>query len=385
MKIGLITHYMPPHSGGIERVAEMLFTAYAHRGLEVRWVASRVPEGAATQEGDRIRVPCWNGLEQRLGVPVPVWGVPAWREVMKLAVWADVLHVHDCLYPGSALGVLFGKSLGKPVLLSQHIGFIRYRTAALRLLEQLAFATLGRWLLRRASRVAFATPAAEAYVTRLLGQYPENASLVPNGIDTSRFRPAGPQEQQTARETLGLPENGPVVLFVGRLVEKKGIDLVVEVSRAVPEATFLVVGDGPLAGNIPSEANVVWHRSIEPERIHECYHASDCFLLPSHGEGLPLVVQEAAACGLPMIVSEGEVYAGPLVQQGVCIAAPRNGNAMADRVRRVLKGEQAGLGSAARAHAERHWSLDSMATRYIALLEEATDERRKVRGDGRPH
>jgi glycosyltransferase involved in cell wall biosynthesis len=314
-----------------------------------------------------------------------MWGIRASREVRRLALWADVLHVHDCLYPGSALGVLLGQTLGKPVLLSQHIGFIRYRAAALRLLEQFAFGTLGRWLLRHASRVVFATPAAEAYVTQLLGEYPGNASLVPNGIDTNRFRPPDPLDRQAARKALALPDTGPVILFVGRLVEKKGIDIVLEVSGAVPEATFLVVGDGPLSGMMHQRANVVWRRSVERESIHQCYHASDCLLLPSHGEGLPLVVQEAAACGLPTIVSEDEVYAEPLVRENVCIAAPRTTEAMTDRLRQVLRGDLAWLGPRARAHAELQWSLDSMADRYIALLEAATREGREERRDVGPH
>src|ERR1700674_3602614 len=109
MKIGLITHYMPPHMGGIERVADMLFAAYAHRGFEVRWVASRDPAESPVREGGRVRVPCWNGLEHWLLVPVARCGLSAWREVRSLARWAYLLHVHDCLYPGSSLGLAFGR------------------------------------------------------------------------------------------------------------------------------------------------------------------------------------------------------------------------------------------------------------------------------------
>src|SRR5207244_3394350 len=125
-----------------------------------------------------------------------------------------------------------------------------------------------------------------------------------------------------------------------------------EVSRLLPEAQFLIVGDGPLAGIVPGETNVKWHRSLLPERMPECYHAADCLLLPSHGEGLPLAVQEAAASGLPIVVSGEEIYAGPLVQQGVCAAAPRSAGAMADRVREILAGNMADLGARARLHAE---------------------------------
>jgi D-inositol-3-phosphate glycosyltransferase len=369
MRVGLITHYMPPHHGGIERVAEMLYSAYKRHGLEVRWLASRDPADALPREEDRIRVPCWNSLERRLGVPMPLWGPPAWTEVRRLACWADVLHVHDCLYPGSVLAVAFGGALATPVLLTQHVGFIHYRAAVLKLVERAAFATLGRWVLRRACRLAFATPAAEAYVTELFGGYPRHACAIANGVDTDRFHPASPSERQTARRILGLPAEKPVALFVGRLVEKKGVDLVVELSRHFKEVQFLIIGDGPLAAIVPGEANVTWRRSMRPDEMHVCYHASDCFLLPSHGEGLPVAVQEAAACGLPIVVSEGETYAGPLIEQGICLAAPRRPDALAGKVGEVLAGDTAAMGARARLFAVAHWSLGAMAAGYIALLQ----------------
>jgi glycosyltransferase involved in cell wall biosynthesis len=378
LKIGLVTHYMPPHHGGIERVAETLFTAYMDRGFDVRWVASRDSNDAPSREGERIRVPCWNGLEGRLGVPVPLWGPSAWSEVRRLACWADVLHVHDCLYPGSVLAVTFGRSLGTPVVLSQHVGFVHYRSPALRSLEHGAYATLGRWVLRRAHRIAFATPAAEAYVTSLLGGCPSHAGPVANGIDVARFHPAGPRERAAARECLGLPREGPVVLFVGRLVEKKGVDLVAAVSRRLKDVQFLVMGDGPLAGTVRGETNIIWHRSMGHEQIHQCYHASDCFLLPSHGEGLPVAVQEAAACGLPIIVSDCEAYAGPLIDHGICLGAARATDRLAERVREVLNGAAREMGTRARRYAEANWSVSAMIANYLALIE--TIPTRNVRG-----
>jgi glycosyltransferase involved in cell wall biosynthesis len=384
MKIGMITHYMPPHTGGIECVAESLFTAYADRGCEVRWIASRAPAGAVPQEGGRVRVPCCNLLEDRLGVPLPLWGPVACREVKRLATWADVLHVHDCLYPGSVLAAALGPALGTPVLLSQHVGFIHYRLAALEWAERVAYATLGRWVLRRASRLVSATPAAEAYMTALLGGHPANAVPVPNGVDTVRFHPANPRERAAARERLGLEEARPVVLFVGRLVEKKGVDLVLAASRQLPEAQFLLVGDGPLAATIPKQPHLVWRPSISADSMHECYHAADCFLLPSHGEGLPLAVQEAAACGLPIVVSEGELYSGPLAELGVCITAARSPGAIAGQVREALSAAKDGQGERARGYAEAHWSIAAMADRYLSLLEEAAFEKRRAILDGQP-
>lgn len=370
MKLGLVTSYMPPHLGGIERIAEILFTGYASTGVEVRWVSSRVPRDAPSRDGDRIRVPCFNLIEDLLGVPVPVWGPSGWTAVKELVRWADAIHVLECLYSSSAIAVRMARRYGKPVVLSQNVGFIQYRFRVLNWIERAAYATLGRAVLRHASHVVLATPTAAAYVATLFQDGLPRTSTFPIGIDTSRFRPAVGRDRPEARARLGLMADEPVVLFAGRLVEKKGVGIVLDVCRRLPNVRFIVTGDGPLRARL-SEAppNVAWYRTVAPEDMPAYYHAADCLLLPSHGEGLPLVVQEAMASGLPVVISADEPYAEHLLAAEVCTAAPRMPDAMASRVRAILAGEDPTLGQRARSYAERHWGAETMVARHLALFE----------------
>jgi len=373
MKLGVVTHYMPPHRGGIEHVAEVLFSGYADVGIDVRWIASRVPAAAPAREARRIRVRCWNGLERALGMPVPIWSPEGWRELGRLVQWADALHVHDCLYPSSAVAVALARRAGKPVLLSQHVGFVRYALPVLNWVQRAAYATLGRATLRGASRVVFATPAAGRYVTALLQIAPERASAIPNGIDTTRFRPVTAAEQRMARESLGLPLDRPIVLFAGRLVAKKGIDLMLDVSDHLPGTHFMIVGDGPMQSLLRKRRdNVSWIRAVPTERMPDCYGACDCVLLPSRDEGLPLVVQEAMASGRPAVISEDEAYATDLLQAGVCAGAPRAEAPLTGQVRRLIEGEAREMGARARAYAEAHWERKTMIDRYVRVLEHMT-------------
>jgi glycosyltransferase involved in cell wall biosynthesis len=371
MKIGVITHYMPPHVGGIELMAESLGRAYAAAGHEVRWLASRAPAATSWREPGRIRVRCWNGLEARLGVPWPVWGPSAAREVARLCRWADLLHIHDCLYAGSLLAIAFARRRRRPVLLSQHIGFVRYARAALNGLEAAAYRTLGRAALFGADRVVFCTPAAEQFVTRLCGKRLATATTIPYGIDVATFRPPRDGERADARARLKLPASGRVVLFVGRLVEKKGADLFLELCRRTPSVRFLMVGDGPLR---PAAAacppNLTWWPALSPAEMPGAYQAADVLLLPSQGEGFPFVVLEALAAELPVITSRGEAFTAVLEAEAACLAADRTPAALGQALSRLW--ETPGLAPAlawrGRSLALREWSRDAMEARYLTLI-----------------
>jgi glycosyltransferase involved in cell wall biosynthesis len=379
MKVGLVTSYMPPHLGGIERIAENLFAGYTDSGAEVRWVSSRIPTGAPRQEDQRVRVPCFNLVEDLTGVPVPVWGLAGWAEVNRLAQWADGIHTLDCLYLSSALAVTLAKRHDKPVIISQNVGFIQYRAPLLNCLERIAYGVLGRPLLRHASHVVLATPTADAYVSSLFGGRLAHSSTFPIGIDTVLFRPASEEERSAARRSVGARPETKLVLFVGRLVEKKGLPIVLDVCRRLPHVQFIVTGDGPLRTLLsPPPANLTWHRTVAPGEMHRYYRAVDCVLLPSHGEGLPLVVQEAMACGLPVVIAEDELYAEGLLSAGVCAVGPRTSEGMAERVCEVLTGADPLLGQRARGYAQEHWSLRTMIVRYLALFESLLTARTRV-------
>ena len=378
MRVLQVTHYVPPHHGGIERVAELLFDGYRAAGFDVEWLASRVPRDAPAYESGKRRVPAINVLETTFGVPVPIWGPRAVRQLVASVRSADVVHVHDCLYPGSAFAVRLARRYGRPSLLTQHVGFVKYKSPTLNAVQRLAYSTTGRTVLRSSTRVVLATPAAEAHVRRLLGELPANASTIPNGMDLTRFTVADFMARQEARRSLGLADNASVVLFAGRLVEKKGIVLVLEVAERLTDVHFVIVGDGPLASLMPRDRrNITWTRDVPPAEMTRYYHAADCLLLPSHGEGLPLVVQEALASGLTAVVSEDEVYAPALAEAGLVRAVPRNADALADAVPGACRERDEASAANARRYAERYWDGKVMTARYADMLRSLTSSGRQ--------
>ena len=121
-----------------------------------------------------------------------------------------------------------------------------------------------------------------------------------NGVDTATYRPPEPGEREALRAALGWDER-PRVLFVGRLVAKKGIDLAIGAAQRAAGAFELVVA-GPGRAPVVLPASVRVLGAQPPARVAGLYRAADALVLPSHGEGFPITVQEAMASGLPVVV-----------------------------------------------------------------------------------
>lgn len=372
MNVLQVTHYMPPHPGGIERVADSIFRGYLSAGLDAHWIAARVPDDAPVlEDGRRQRVPVVNLLETMLAIPVPIWGVSGVQSLRRAVRDADVVHVHDCLYPSSALAIALARRAGTPTVLTQHVGFLEYASPIINAVESAAYRTLGRAVLHRATRLVLATPAAEAHVRGLLGGLPSNVSVIPNGIDLDRFRFAERADRDAARASLQLSSDAPVVLFVGRLVHTKGVALVLAAAEHLSQMRFVVLGDGPLAPAMTAAPpNVRWVREVPQEEMPVFYQAASCLVLPSHGEGLPLVIQEAFASGLTAVVSDDSAYVAPLASNGLLRGVPRDTAAIAASIDAVVKADDESVRRAARAYAEQQWDVRKMQAAYVQVVRE---------------
>ena len=130
--------------------------------------------------------------------------------------------------------------------------------------------------------------------------------IIPNGIDPKDFPWI---ERGEARESLGLSNNATVLLFIGRMEESKGVGLLLNALRAIPEAILVVAGAGPylepfrtLAAKDPSVSRVRILGPVRKERFL-LYSAADLFCLPSRNEGQPVSLLEAMAMGTPVATS----------------------------------------------------------------------------------
>jgi glycosyltransferase involved in cell wall biosynthesis len=215
--------------------------------------------------------------------------------------------LHDALYMASVVTFLAAKAQRRPLTIIQHIGHIPYRSPVLRGLMALANRVVAGPILSGADQVVFISQFVRVFFARLRFKAPPG--LVFNGVDTEVFRLAVGDERATARARFGL--DGTVALFVGRFVEKKGVEVLRVAADARPDVTFAFAGWGvidPAAWGLP---NVRVFSDLAGPSLAELYRASDIFVLPSQGEGFPLVVQEALACGLPVVCGAESTTADP--------------------------------------------------------------------------
>ena len=356
---------MPPHNGGIERVAASLVEGLGHRGHDVRWISSATPTRAG-EEHSLVRVPAWNVLEEKLGVPYPLWSAAAVATLGHEIERADVVHVHDCLYMGSAAAAAWCRRFGRPLLVTQHVGYVPFGPA-LDFVQRTAYLTLGTAVLSSADRLVACSAHVPEYFATL--GFRGAFRVIPNAIDDTRFHRVDVEGRRAARLAWGVPVDARVALFVGRLVPKKAIDRVIAAQRVLARegVTLLVVGDGPLASLLTNAPATIHHPSVPAERMPELYAAADAFVLPSRGEGLPLSVQEALMCGLPVVVSDDPSYTQNLAgTTGVGFAS--TDRALVDATRSaVLEARDAAAISAC---ARDRWGGDGFITAYEAILAE---------------
>lgn len=383
MRITLVTHYFPAHRGGIELVAAELARHLASRhGAEISWHASDCDEPPSIPGVKAVPARSCNAVERRIGVPYPIWSPGALWRVARAARAADAVHLHDCLYLPNLMTYAAARLAKRPILVTQHVGMIPYRSPVLRALLTMAYRVFGRVVLCGASRVVFVSESVRRYFSGFV-RFKAPPLLVANGVDTSVFHPLDEERRTALRLQFGVKRDTPLLLFVGRFVEKKGLPALRQLAERLPDARWAFAGWGPLDPERWALPNVTVFRDRSGAELAELYQAADLLVLPSVGEGFPLVVQEAMACGTPALVGS-ETAAGcpdaadvlPSEDTSGPDAIPR----WEGRIRKLAtSADRSGFRATVAAFAAANWSWERCSERYAELFRDVT-----LQSDARP-
>lgn len=382
LRILLVCHYYPPHLGGIERVVRDEAVRLARLGHEVVVLTSAAGgegegsgagagRGSGVEDGVTVvRVPAWNIAERRAGVPFPLFSPGLLVHALRLAGRADVVHVHDCFYLSSWAAGIASLLRRRPLVLTQHVTMVEHPSAAVTAVQKLVYGTAGRALLRLARQVFTLNGRVTDFVVGL-GAAPEKTAVLANGVDQELYRPAVDEAERMAlRERHGLAADRFSVLYVGRLVPKKGIDLLLSAldeSGAACELVVVGTGDDAAVRTHPAVRYLGGRSAAE---VAELYRACDAFALPSVGEGFPLVIQEAMSSGVPVVTTDDPAYAPYGLEQAGVVLIPRETAALRAALRALAgdAAERARLGKLAAAYAAERFSwsqhVETLADHY---------------------
>jgi glycosyltransferase involved in cell wall biosynthesis len=140
----------------------------------------------------------------------------------------------------------------------------------------------------------------------------ERLEVFERGVDRSRFLPG---DQAEARTRLQLPPGRPILLWVGRMVPVKGLDVLMaamaDPSLATIRPLLVLVGDGPERARLMARAaslgladQVRWVGRVAHADLPDWYRAADLQVLASHSEGVPNVLLEGLACGTSFVATD---------------------------------------------------------------------------------
>ncbi len=223
----------------------------------------------------------------------------------------------------------------------------------------------------------------------VLGLAEEKVKTIPNGVSLSRFRPArSVDETRSVRQALGLPVDGPIVLYVGLRVDRKGVIELVDAwkrYRAGGGSGWLVMVGQEFRDAESAAFYERWDRCVAELRpddhvellgpqaqIEEYFRAADLFVLLSELEGTPNVIPEAMASGVPVLTTRFRGFSEDLGRDGSeLVLTERDPDLVCKALTRLLgdPGLRQALAAAGRAWVEKYQDLEETLDQYRALLE----------------
>ncbi|MCX7716864.1 MAG: glycosyltransferase [Candidatus Sumerlaeaceae bacterium] len=364
--------YDPPVMGGIEgtinRMARGLLNAF-----DVSVLVCQGPCRAGEEVVDGVRVVRVAEWTRLLSAPVSP-GFPA--ALRREAARADLLHFHHPNPTGDVAYLLVRPQV--PAVMTYHSDVVRQRYA-------MAVYGAVQERMMRACRVIMPTSPDYLESSPWLQRHRERCTVVPLGVDLSRFEPTPELQEQAAalRKQFG----APLIIFVGRLRYYKGLEFLVRAMANV-QAHAVIIGTGPdgerlrvIARDTGTAGRVHFLGDLPNELVVQYLYAAHIFCMPSHlrAEAFGLSMVEAMACGLPVVSADIPSGVRFVNEDGVTglRVAPASPAALAEALNRLL-GDPAlrqRLGEGARARAHTMFSSDAMCRRleqvYRSVLAKA--------------
>lgn len=377
MRIVQVSPWFAPHLGGVESHVRSLSQELAARGHEVTVLTSRHdPSLPRAQDVDGFRVIRVKPSFIVMRTPI----VPRMRASLR-DLPADIVHAHSPPPLAAHYADAVATARGLPYVVTYHCD-VDLPSGFGSVVEAVYRRSLGASTLRNADRVVVTTRTYAA-TSRSVWRY--NPTVIPNAVDHRRFRPD--VDGSAVRTRLRIPADAPLVLLVGRIVPHKGVEHFIEAARYVPDARFVIAGEGSLlpamerlAAAMDVADRVSFLGRVSDEELPRVYAACDLFVLPSVSrlEAFGIVALEAMASGKPVIVADipgvREIIADG--RDGL-LSDPVNPQDLAAQIRRLLGDPEArrAMGARGREKVVESFGIERVTDRIEALYRSVLEAR----------
>lgn len=259
----------------------------------------------------------------------------------------DVIHTH-WIIPTGFVGAIIGRIFNKVHITTAHAGDV------FTIRKSKILGIFGSFVFKNSEMITANSEYTKNVILSIDDRFKDNVEIVPMGVDTSRFNP---NKASNLRKIYGAEY---LILSVGRLVDKKGIEHLImamkEVTKIFPNAKLIIGGSGPvknklvkLCENLELTKNVIFTGYIDNADLPKYYASSDIFVLPSietkggDTEGLGVVLLEAMACGTPVIGSNiGGITDIIIDKETGFLTQPNNPKDIAEKIIKLLSNEKMG-------------------------------------------
>ncbi|WP_312102997.1 glycosyltransferase family 4 protein [Pygmaiobacter massiliensis] len=311
-----------PTFGGIERFTHNIAKELIERGDVAVVVTSALPNIAAHEVDENgieiYRVPSILALKGRLPIALP--GKKFRKAARAALAKADRVVIQTRFYPLSFLAASACRKAQKPYIIVEHgAGHLSLGGGLIDWCVQ-SYEHFFCWLLKRKTP-AFYT------VSEAGGEWLRHFGIQSSGVLYNFIDPVSIEDQTRGRTAnairvqYNLPQDRPLVLFTGRLVEEKGILSLVEAIKALQNEpippVLAIAGAGPLEATLRAEPNCIRVLGTLPQsEVFALLKTAEVFCLPSKSEGMSTSVLEAAACGCYVVTTavggSKELISGPI-------------------------------------------------------------------------
>lgn len=386
--IQMVPYFYPAWAyGGPAKLVYDTSCYFASQGHEVVVLTSdsydrehRMPENKKVNGISHLKVRYFKNFHNTLAYVYNIFFTPAMFLSAILEVKnADIVHLHDFYTPQHAWLGLLCWIFHTPYILSVHGCLEEKRMQQRSLFKQLCLVTFGNKLLRGASAV-MATSDNEIRAYKAYGVQSERIQRLGHGVSPEEFMTQ--KSKKYCRKRLGLPESGVVATFLGRIHAIKGLDLLVQAVDKLRDKKIRFVIAGSDDGYLATLKEDIKKRRLQDsitligtcfgEQKAQLFKASDMFVYPSYSEGFSLGILEAAAAGLPLLITEG-CHFSQVQSEHAGMVIKSDASALAAAIMKLANNtqERVQFGKHAKLLVERRYSMDAIGKKLLRIYSQA--------------